>query len=190
MGYDYLQKNKAKLDLEKKQLKIGKIKVPIHLSKSKPINYLRLPARSEIKIELETNSKLKQGILERTELTRDCNIPHCIIKNNKTEKLRQAKENVNESKEKSKIVHDKNISKIRQFKINDKVLIIRKRKGTQKTKPFRDVHKIIEIYNNNTAKIQNTNKLLETLRINIEQIKHFPDGEPDLPVDSNDNHEE
>jgi len=111
------------------------------------------------------------------------------LETNKTEKWRQAKENVNESKEKSKIVHDKKISKIRQFKINDKVLIIRKRKSTQKTKSFRDVYKIIEIYNNNTAKIQNTNKLLEILRITIKYIKHFPDGEPDLSVDSNDNYE-
>ena len=35
----------------------------------------------------------------------------------------------------------KRYQKVRQFKINDKVLIIRKRKGTQKTKPFRDVYK-------------------------------------------------
>ena len=52
------------------------------MSKSKPINYLCLSARSEIKIELGTNSKLKQGILERTELTQDCYIPNCIVTNN------------------------------------------------------------------------------------------------------------
>ena len=38
--------------------------------------------------------------------------------------------------------------------------------------------------------MDNTTKPLETLRIDIEHIKHFPGGEPDLPVESKLNHEE